>query len=73
MSVQPVEPQTRIKSGRNAFVLPDFQFRFNLTLLQPNYPLVRLRSVAKLQIRSEMKVRQKRTRSFLIRYAFVAL
>ncbi|OCK88610.1 uncharacterized protein K441DRAFT_669021 [Cenococcum geophilum 1.58] len=39
MSVQPVEPQTRVKSGRNAFILPDFQFRFNLTLLQPNDPL----------------------------------
>ena len=35
-SVQPVEPQTRVKLGRNAFFLPDFQFRFNLTLLQPN-------------------------------------
>ena len=23
-SVQPVEPQTRVKSGRNAFFLPDF-------------------------------------------------
>jgi len=41
MSVQPVEPQTRVKSGRNAFILPDFQFRFNLTLLQPNDPLAR--------------------------------
>ena len=35
-SVQPVEPQTRVKSGRSAFFLPDFQFRFNLTVLQPN-------------------------------------
>jgi len=34
---------------------------------------LRLRSVAKLQIRSELKVRQKRTRSFLIWSAFVAL
>src|ERR1700733_6224119 len=34
---------------------------------------IRLCSVAKLQIRSELKVRQKRTRSFLIWYAFVAL
>jgi len=25
-SVQPVEPQTRVKSGRNVFFLPDFQF-----------------------------------------------
>ena len=39
MSVQPIEPQTRDKLGRNAFFLPDFQFRFNLTLLQPNTPL----------------------------------
>ena len=39
-SVQPVEPQTRVKLGRNAFFLPDFQFRFNLTLLQPNDPLL---------------------------------
>ena len=38
-SVQPVEPQTRVKLGRNAFFLPDFQFRFNLMLLQPNDPL----------------------------------
>ena len=37
-SVQPVEPQTHFKTGRNAFFLPDFQFRFNLTLLQPNVP-----------------------------------
>ena len=29
---------TRVKSGRNALFLPDFQFRFNLTLLQPNIP-----------------------------------
>ena len=35
--------------------------------------LLRGCSVAKLQIRSELKVRQKRTRSSLIRYAFVAL
>ena len=39
-SVQPVEPQTHVKSGRNAFFLPDFQFRFNLTLLQPTDPLL---------------------------------
>ena len=38
-SVQPVEPQTRVKSGRNAFFLPDFQFIFNLTGLPPNIPL----------------------------------
>ncbi|OCK88898.1 uncharacterized protein K441DRAFT_668364 [Cenococcum geophilum 1.58] len=37
-SVQPVEPQTRVKSGRNAFFVPDFQFIFNLTVLQPNNP-----------------------------------
>jgi Fungal Zn(2)-Cys(6) binuclear cluster domain len=36
-------------------------------------PQIRLCSVAKLQIRSKPKVRQKRTRSFPIRYAFVAL
>ena len=30
-------------------------------------------SVAKLRIRSELKVRQKGTRSFLVWYAFVAL
>ena len=34
-SVQPVEPQTRVISGRNAFFLPDFQFRFNLTTERP--------------------------------------
>jgi hypothetical protein len=27
------------KSGRDAFFLLDFQFRFNLTLLRPNVPL----------------------------------
>ena len=37
-SIQPVEPQTRVKSERNAFFLPDFQFIFNLTVLQPNKP-----------------------------------
>jgi len=36
--VQPVEPQTRVKSGRNAFFLPDFQFRFKSVRLQPNDP-----------------------------------
>ena len=30
------EPQTRAKLGRNALFLPDFHFRFNLELLQPN-------------------------------------
>jgi len=39
-SVQPVEPQTRVKSGRNAFFLPDFQFRFKSVRLQPNDPLI---------------------------------
>ena len=38
-SVQPAEPQTRVKTGRNTFFLPDFQFIFNLTVLQPNNPL----------------------------------
>ena len=38
MSVQPVEPQTRVKSGRNAFFLPDFQFIFNMKVLQLNKP-----------------------------------
>lgn len=31
-----------IKLKRNTFFLPDFQFRFNLTLLQPNEPLTKL-------------------------------
>jgi len=39
-SVQPVEPQTRVKLGRSAFFLPDFQFRFKSVRLQPNVPQI---------------------------------
>ena len=37
-SVSPIKLQTRIKLGRNMFFLPDFQFIFNLAILQPNNP-----------------------------------
>ena len=33
ISIQPVEPQTYIKLGKNMFFLLDFQSRSNLTLL----------------------------------------
>ena len=39
-SVQPVEPQKRVKSGRNASFLPDFQFIFDLTVLRSNRTLL---------------------------------
>ena len=56
--MQPIEPQTRVKSGRNAFFLPGFQFIFDLSVLQPNIPLGSIR-LQKRQIKSKLKVWQK--------------
>ena len=47
-------PQTRAKLGRNALFLPDFQFRFNLTVLQQNSPLTPFRTLQMQSFKGEV-------------------